>query len=345
MAGQDIIVVGASSGGVEATARLVGSLPADFPAAVFVVVHIPQDSSSALPRILGRAGPLDAAHARDGERIENGRVYVAPPGLHLLVEEEYARVARGPKENRHRPAVDPLFRSAARAHGPRVSGVILTGARNDGAAGLLAVKRRGGVAVVQDPDEALFSGMPESALEYVNVDHCLPLEEIAPLLDRLAREETTKDEGGYPVPDEMEYESRVAGLDPSVLANSEPPGRVSAFTCPECAGPLFEMQDGPLTRYRCRVGHAYTAESVLDEKDETLEGALYMALNNLEEGAAMAVRLASGARERGHHHAAARFEERETENRRRAAVIRRVLTGEAAGEATGVLPSPTPGGS
>lgn len=337
LAGHDILVIGASSGGVEATAWLVGGLPADLPAAVFVVVHIPEAAPSMLPRILDRAGPLSAAHPAGGEPIEHGRVYVAPPGLHLLVERGRVRVAHGPKENRHRPAVDPLFRSAATAYGPRVAGVILTGARNDGTAGLLAVKRRGGVAVVQEPDEALFSGMPESALEYVDVDHRLPLEKIPPLLDRLAREESPKEEGEYPVPDEMEYESKAAGLDPTVLENQHPPGTVSAFTCPDCAGPLYEMQDGDLARFRCRVGHAYTPESMLDEKDEALESALYMALNTLEEAAAMSERLAKGSRERGQHHAAARFEERARENRLQASVIRRVLIGDAAGEAPGAV--------
>ena len=176
MAGHDMVVVGTSSGGVEALMELCGGLPEDLPAAVFVVVHFPEGAPSVLPSILNRAGPLKAVHPEDGDPIENGRIYVAPPGLHLLVERGRVRLVRGPRENLHRPAVDPLFRTAAVAYGPRAVGVVLTGARDDGTAGLLAIKRRGGVAVVQDPDDALFSGMPQSALEYVDVDYCLPLE-------------------------------------------------------------------------------------------------------------------------------------------------------------------------
>jgi two-component system chemotaxis response regulator CheB len=305
----DIVTIGASSGGVDALISLVRSLPPDLPAAVFVVIHLPEGFPSALPRILKRAGPLAAAHPKDGDQIENGRIYVAPPEFHMLLEPGLVRVVRGPKENRHRPAVDPLFRTAARAYGSRVVGVILSGALNDGTAGLLAVKRRGGVAVVQDPDEAPFSGMPQSALEYVDVDHCLPLEKIASLLGRLSRK-PAKEEGDYPVSEEMDYESNIAGLDPSAVESEAPPGEHSSFSCPECAGPLYELHDGQFLRFRCRVGHAYTADSAMDAKADVLENALYMALNTLEENAKIAKRLA--ARSRGHQllHAAERFEKR-----------------------------------
>jgi len=206
LAGRDIVTVGASSGGVEALMRVIGGLPGDLPAAVFVVMHFPESAPSALPLILNRVGALEAVRAEDGEPIKSGRIYVAPPDLHLLVEKGRVRLTRGPKENRHRPAVNPLFRAAALAYGPRVTGVVLTGADNDGTAGLQAIKRRGGVAVVQDPEDALFPRMPESALEYADVDHCLPLGEIAPLLAQLARE-PAGEEGAYPVPNDMELES------------------------------------------------------------------------------------------------------------------------------------------
>ena len=325
MAGHDIIVIGASSGGVEALIELFEGMPGDLPAAIFVVVHIPEEAPSLLPRILNRAGPLTAVHPEDGDLIKSGRVYVAPPDSHLLVQDGRVRLGRGPRENRHRPAVDPLFRTAALAYGPRVAGVVLTGARDDGSAGLLAIKRRGGVAVVQDPDDALFPGMPESALRYAGVDYCLPLNEIPPLLARVAREEA-EEEGAYPVPDDMELESRIAGLDPTAVDSGERPGEISGYTCPECSGPLFEIQDGKLIRFRCRVGHAHTAESMLAEKTEALENALYVALNTLEESADMVERLAARSREREHEHAAKRFEERARNARRQAAVIRQVLT-------------------
>lgn len=327
MAGRDVVVIGASSGGVEALMDLAANLPPDLPAAVFVVVHFPEGAPSVLPRILNRAGPLEAVHPGDGETVEVGRIYVAPPDHHLLLEEERVRVTRGPKENYHRPAVDPLFRTAALAYGPRVVGVVLTGARDDGTAGLAAVKRRGGVAVVQDPEDALFASMPGHAREYVDVDHCVPLGEVAPLLARLCREPTGERGEHEGVTDDMEFESKVAGLDPEVIESGEHPGKLVGFTCPDCAGPMYEIQDGNLVRFRCRVGHAFTAEGVLDGKLEALESALYAALNTLEEGAEMADKLATRSREYGHTHAASRFESRAQDSRRQAKIIREVLVG------------------
>lgn len=327
--GHDILVMGASSGGVEALMGLVAGLPGDLPAAVFVVVHLAEESPSVLPKILDRSGPLEAVRAEDGERVQKGRIYVASPAYHLLLEDGRVRVARGPKENRHRPAVDVLFRSAAVAYGPRVVGVVLTGAGGDGTAGLLAIKRRGGVAVVQDPEEALFAGMPQSALEHADVDHCLPLTKIAPLLARLAREEVLAEEEGaqLTVPEDMEFESKVAGLDPAGAVGSDYQiGELSQFTCPDCTGPLYEIQDGNMLRYRCRVGHAFTAENVLDDKAEVLEHALYTALNTLEESASMSRSLAGRAREHGQNHAAARFEERARKAGKQVDLIRRVLS-------------------
>lgn len=332
MGARDVVTIGASSGGVEALMGLAGGLPEDLPAAVLVVLHFPQGTPSALPRLLSRSGPLPASHPEDGDRIVNGRVYVAPPGLHMLVEDGLVRLARGPKENYHRPAVDPLFRSAAVAYGPRVVGVVLTGARDDGTAGLSAIKRRGGVAVVQDPDDALFRQMPESALRYVDVDHRAPVGEIPALLARLSRE-PAGERGDDPVPEDMEFETRIAGLDLSAIDSGEHPGDVSGFTCPECTGPLFEIREGQLVRYRCRVGHAYTADGVLAGKDGALEDALYAALNNLEESADMAERLASRSRGSGHGHAVERFEARARVARERADAIRRVLTNHPAQDA------------
>jgi two-component system, chemotaxis family, protein-glutamate methylesterase/glutaminase len=325
MIGHNIVAIGTSAGGVAALNKLVADLPTDLPAAVFIVMHLPEEAPSMLPRILNRAGPLEAVSPEDGESVERGRVYVAPPNLHLLLENGTIRLRRGPKENRQRPAVDPLFRTAALAYGPRVVGVVLTGALDDGTAGLRAIKSRGGVAVVQDPEEALVPGMPQSALQYVEVDHCLPVEEIALLLSRLAREPATG-KGAHFVPEDMEFESKIAGLDPTVIDSGDHPGTLSAFSCPECAGPLYEIRDGELVRFRCRVGHAYTNESVLEEKSEVLENALYLALNTLEESATLSERMAARLHAGGNNHAVARFEERAREAKRRAAEIRRILT-------------------
>jgi len=174
MLGHDIIVVGASAGGVDALTQLVRGLPADLPAAVFVVVHVPAHGPSVLPRILSRSGPLPATHPQDGQAIRTGRIYVAPPDYHLLVKNGYVRLTRGPRENKHRPSVDSLFRTAARTYGPRVVGVVLSGVLDDGTAGLAAIKLAGGIAAVQHPDDALYPGMPQSALNNVAVDHALP---------------------------------------------------------------------------------------------------------------------------------------------------------------------------
>lgn len=324
---RNIVVVGASSGGVEALIKLVGDLPADLPAAVFVVVHLPAGAPSVLPKILDRSGPLKAVECKDGTLVRPGHIYVACPDRHLLMEDGRTRLVRGSKENHHRPAVDALFRSAAVTYGSRAVGVVLTGALNDGTVGLTAVKKRGGVAVVQDPDDALFSGMPQSALEHVEVDHRLPLSEIAPLLARVVREEIpAEEEGAYPVPDDMELENRMARIDSTTPENVEKLGHPSGFTCPECEGPLWEIRDKEVLRFRCRVGHAYTAESMLSEKSEALEAALWVALNTLEEGAQMSRRLAAESHARGHEHTAVRFEERARKTREQAALIRQVLS-------------------
>jgi two-component system, chemotaxis family, protein-glutamate methylesterase/glutaminase len=189
LSGHDIIVIGASAGGVKAMMTLVHALPAHFPASVFVVLHIPALKPSALPTILCRAGPLHAFHPLDHELIEQQLIYVAPPDCHLLVEVGQVRLSNGLKEKGTRPAIDPLFRSAAHAYGPRVVGVILTGVLDDGTAGLLAVKRSGGVAIVQDPDSALYPAMPRSAVSSVTVDYIVPLSDIAPLLVRIVADD------------------------------------------------------------------------------------------------------------------------------------------------------------
>ncbi|MGN6563543.1 MAG: chemotaxis protein CheB [Thermomicrobiales bacterium] len=324
MPGHDIIAIGASSGGVEALVELSAALPTALPAAVFVVLHLAPDSTSALPQILDRHCALPVVAAVDGQPIQRGRVYVAVPDRHLIIDRGVVRVVRGPRENRHRPAVDVLFRSAARAYGPRAVGVVLTGALDDGTAGLLALKQRGGIAVVQDPTEALFSGMPESALKYVAVDYCVSLAAIAPLLGQLAATPAAK-EGEYPVSPEMEYEYGVASQDPAALENGARPGKLTALTCPECRGPLWEIREGELVRFRCRTGHAFSADSMLEGQDVALEEALWYAYNTLLESALTADRLARDSTARGRTYVATRFTERAREARRRAAIIRRVI--------------------
>ena len=326
MPGHDIMVIGASAGGVEALSTLARGLPADLPAALFVVLHVPATGRSMMPEILSRAGPVPAAHARDGEPIRPGRIYVAPPDHHLLVRADGIGLSRGPRENRHRPAVDTLFRSAALAHGPRVVGVVLSGSLDDGTAGLAAVKGRAGVTVAQDPAEALFDSMPRSAIEHGVVDHVLPVGELGPLLGRLATESPARAPDGAPTPD-MEQEVWMAELDPNAINSDHQPGVLSGFSCPECGGTLWELEERGLVRYRCRVGHAYSVDSLLADQDETLDDALWGALRALEEQAALARRLAVRAREHGHAATIVRFARQEEEAARRADVVRRLLLG------------------
>jgi two-component system chemotaxis response regulator CheB len=331
--GHDIIVVGASAGGVEALTALVKTLPADLEAAVFVVLHFPPQGTSVLPRILARAGPLPAVHAQDGEPILAGRIYVCPPDRHMLLGDGVIRLVRGPRENGHRPSVDPLFRSAALAFGPRVIGLILSGSGDDGTSGLLAVKRMGGLALAQDPDEAFSPGMPASARDYVTLDACPRLAEIGPLLARLAHEPAPPPPHAHAdgptrhgaTPGDAEMEIQSAAFDtPTMLANDRP-GALAGFTCPECRGPLWELHDEQLVRYRCQTGHAYTSNSLLSEKGQALEAALWAALNSLDESIHLARRMAERLHERNLDLAAGRFEAKVEDMTQHVEVLRSVL--------------------
>ncbi len=326
-----LVAIGASAGGVEALKVVVGGLPGDLPAAVAVVLHLPARAESRLPRILSRAGPLPAAQARDGEPLQAGRIYVAPPDCHLLVRDGSCVVARGPHENGVRPAVDVLFRSAAAAFGRRAVAVVLSGARDDGAAGAAAVGRLGGRVIVQDPDEALFPGMPESTLALDHPDAVLPLGEIpgaiAGVVADLSQEAFVSDNPG----DEMTLETEYAMLGADALGRAAPPGEPSVFGCPECGGVLWEVEDGEALRFRCRVGHAYSAEGVLEAEGTALEQALWSALRALHERSQLAARLAERTRGRGATRSAERFEDLAREAREQAELIRRVLAGRGAG--------------
>lgn len=324
MARRDIIVIGASAGGVEALSAVVRALPHDLAASIFVVLHVAPQAPSVLPSILERVGRLPAVHPKDDSPIEPGYIYVAPPDHHLLIDADRVRVIRGPKENRHRPAVDPLFRTAAVAYGPRVIGVILTGALDDGTAGLLAVKKRGGLALVQNPHEALYPGMPVSALQNVAVDFTLPLAEIGPKLVELSQQPAPS-EDTYPLAEEMAKEVKVVHLEKHQPADQSPPGEVSAFSCPDCGGVLWELSDGELMRFRCRVGHAFSVDSMLEGHSEAIEDALWVALKTLRESAALNHRLAHQANQQGRNWMAQRFEEKLEQAQRHASLIEQVL--------------------
>jgi two-component system chemotaxis response regulator CheB len=324
MATRDIVVVGASAGGVEPLRRLAADLPADLPAAVFVVLHIAADQPSALAQVLDRSGPLAAHAAEDGDPLEPGRIYVAPPDRHLMLETGQVRVVKGPRENRHRPSVDVLFRSAARAYGPRVIGVVLSGSLDDGTAGLIAVKIRGGVAVVQDPAEAFCAAMPRNAMRYMEVDHVVRAGALGKLVGRLAGEEVDADEAP-PASREMDQETRIARLDRDTLETENKPGVQSVVACPDCRGVLWEIQEGNLLRFRCRTGHAYSPETLLSAQHEGVETALWEALRAIEERASLRRRLVRQARERRLDSLAGHFETRAREAETAVESLRRLL--------------------
>ena len=320
---RDIVVIGASAGGVEAVAGLIEALPSDLAAALFVVVHFPPHATSVMPRIISRRGGMQAIHPDDGAPIEHGCVYVAPPDRHLVVERGLVRLVRGPRENGARPALDPLFRSAARAYGARVIGVVLTGNLDDGTAGLMAVKSAGGVAVVQDPDDALYAGMPTSALRHVQADHVVPLSEIPAVLVRRVGEQVER-KGAGPVAQQQNTEVEISEMDRAAL-EADRAGAPSGFVCPECSGSLWETDEGGLPRFRCRVGHAYSIESLLAEQGSAMDAAVWAAYRALEERAALTERMEARMAERGQTSLAQRYREQTEETRKRAELIRRVL--------------------
>jgi len=322
---KDIIVIGASSGGINALKGLVSALPRDLRAAVFVAQHIAPYSVGILPEILEHAGQLPASNARDWERIERGHIYVAPPDHHLLVEASgHVRVTRGPRENRFRPAVDPLFRSAAAAFGPRVVGVILTGWLDDGTAGLWAVKERGGTCIVQHPDDSFAPAMPLNAIKHVEVDHIVPLKEIAPLLVRLT-ETPAAEEGAYPVSEELEMEVKIAGEDNALESGIMKWGEPSVYACPECHGVLLQLKEGSNLRFRCHTGHAYSVESLLAEFTEKTEDSLWNAIRAIEETALLMHNLARHFSEHHNDTDAETFMRKARESQRRAEIVRQAV--------------------
>ena len=324
---RSLVAVGASAGGIEALTTLVAGLPPDLAAAVAVVVHLPPQVKSRLPEILDRAGPLPAVAARDGDELEPGRIYVATPDRHLLIRDGRCAVVRGPHENGLRPSIDVLFRSAAVSFGGRAVAVVLSGTRDDGVTGATVVDRCGGRVLVQDPRDALFPGMPRETVENDHPDRVLPLAELAAAVAETAQhlsQEVPVRENGR---DGMTLETKYAMLGPDGLQREGPPGEPSGFSCPACGGVLWEAEDPDVLRFRCRVGHAYTAEGAVDGQGEALEDALWAALRALQERAQLSERIARRLEASGSAHSRRRFEALAREAREQADVIRRVLAG------------------
>jgi len=317
-----VVVVGASAGGVQALQTLVAGLPADFPAALLVVLHV-GSHPSLLPALLARRGPLGATHAIDGETIVAGHIHVAPPDHHLLVDHDRLRLSRGPKEHHARPAIDPLFRSAALAFGSAVVGVILTGRLDDGMSGLQAVKACGGVAVVQSPEDAAEPSMPASACRHVQIDHCVPLASMAGLLAALVRAPVASGAPARPEPLMRELALTLSQGDP--MENLQAIAKPSPFVCPDCKGGLWQIGGAEPPRYRCHTGHAYTLRTLQHAQGEATDEALWGALRALQERQMLLGALEAQQRELGDVGEAARLQAQVRQFEEQADLLRQLL--------------------
>jgi two-component system chemotaxis response regulator CheB len=311
---RDLVVIGASAGGVEVLTRVVRDLPSDLRAAVCVVLHISPGSPSMLANILGRAAKLPCRTARDGEVLCEGVILVAPPDHHLVIEDSHACLTVGPRENGHRPAIDVLFRSAARALDSRVVGVVVSGTRDDGTAGLAAIKAGGGAAIVQDPADAMYPGMPASAIASVSVDAIVPAVLLGSTIAGMIN-------GEDPPPSARRE-------DPA--SDPQPPdaGPVAAI-CPECGGVLTEGHEAGVMQWRCKVGHRYSPETLIDAQAEDVEGALWAAVRALGDRAALLQRMAGQAERRGQARSARRFRRQAQAASEQADIVRQALAGAA----------------
>ncbi|SMB86014.1 chemotaxis protein CheB [Deinococcus hopiensis] len=320
-----VVVIGGSAGALNPLREIASGLPHDFPAAVLVVIHIPPDYPSQLPDILSRSGPLPAQHAQHGEPLLPGHIYVAPPDHHLLVGLDHLRLSRGPKENRSRPSIDVLFRSAAYAHRATVIGVLLSGMLDDGTSGLWTIKQLGGRAIVQHPEDAEFDSMPLNALRTVRVDFMVHPSSIAPTLQRLLKEPVPPQEEPSMNAEErqrLEMEIGIAGEDNAFEAGLLTHASPSTFTCPECHGVLMRLKEGNLVRFRCHTGHAYTAITLLGELRASVEASLWNAARTLDEDVMLLEHLAQHHEEAGQAEQAHAYREEAREARARGSRVR-----------------------
>lgn len=303
---RNLVVMGASAGGVETLREVVSRLPADLPAAVCVVLHVAPESPSALASILRRSGPLPCRTAADGDELREGEILVAPPDRHLIVRDGHVALTPGPRENGHRPSVDVLFRSAADVGDGRVVGVVLSGTRDDGSAGLALIKQAGGAAIVQDPEEAIYGAMPANALRHVYPDAVVPAREVAAAIVRLVSGWTSIAGGASPG-DELTSGTSITSV------------------CPECGGVLSEQPVAGVAQWACKVGHRYSAESLADAQAGNVEAAMWVAVRALEDRHALLDRMASDAEIRGGHRAAMAFRQRARQAASQAGLVREGL--------------------
>ena len=319
MSNRDVIAIGTSAGGVEALLKLAAKLKPDIPATILVTIHLAAQFRSELDRLLSRAGPVPAHFARHGERYRRGTIYLAPPDRHLLIDGEHLYLGSGARENNVRPAIDPMLRSVAMCCGARAIGVVLTGTLDDGASGLWAIERCGGITVVQDPQDAAFDEMPLNALNLVKADHLVALEDLPALLEKLAREPAGKP---MPVPDNIAFEVKIARGANGSMDEMDRWGRRSRLACPECHGVMWEIEEDELLRYRCHVGHSYSADVMSVALDNNLRQALAGAVRALEERVSLTSKLQRDAERRQHRLVAANWARRANEAQHELEVIR-----------------------
>jgi two-component system chemotaxis response regulator CheB len=316
---RDIIVVGASAGGVTALRGFVQNLPKDFKGSVFIVLHIPPYTESKLPTILSKAGPLEAVHPQDEEEIVPGKIYVATNDYHLLIARDKVMVKRGPKENRFRPSIDALFRSAAYTYRSRVVGIIFSGILNDGVSGLWTIKQHGGLAIVQNPDDAEHPQLPQNVLEYVEPDYVKPASEIGSLISQLVREKAPEQKQ-RPEKElkQLEAEVLIAMKGNAFEMGIMNLGEFTPFTCPECHGALVKLVEGDIIRFRCHTGHAYTASSLLAEVSELVESDLWRSVRTLEEMTMLLSNIGEQFEKKNNPEAASLFHAKAEESAKRA---------------------------
>lgn len=334
MTKRDIVVIGASSGGVEALKSIVSGLQPEFPATVCIVWHMSPEAYGLLPDMLQRVTKLSVSQGKDKEPIERGHIYVAPPDHHLLLEDDHLRVTRGPKENRFRPAIDPLFRSAAFSFGARVIGVILSGGMDDGSAGLWTIKQWGGLAVVQHPSDAAVPAMPQNALEAVKADHIATAAAIGPLLVKLTRETVPRRyQPGSTEIEKTRKEINVALGNNAAENNLMHYGMLSPFTCPECSGVLTALKEDPILRFRCHTGHAYSAKTLLNAIADKTEEDLWVSIRSLRESEMLLNHLGDHLAEENHLNLAAAYFRKAKEVARQAELLEREIQSGPIGKA------------
>jgi two-component system chemotaxis response regulator CheB len=319
---KDIIVVGASAGGITALKALVKSLPVDFTGSMFIVLHIPPYSETRLAGILSDAGPLKAVQPKDGEDIKPGMLYVAANDHHLLLEKGKVIVKKGPKENRFRPSIDALFRSAAYVYGPRVVGIVLSGVLNDGTSGLWSIKRMGGTTIIQSPDDAEHPQMPQNVLEYVEVDHTVDADDMGPLLETLINEKPLKKiKLSAKEMKLLKMEVLIATRDNAFEMGIIQIGELTPFTCPECHGSLVRLVEGNIIRFRCHTGHAFTASALLADVTKSIEDMLWQGMRGMEELNMLLLSIEKHLKGLGHKKQAAIFADKAEDASHRARII------------------------